>query len=448
MTPLPPPIEETPPIACVTGIQSIVLGIVVLGSISTPVYADVRISEFLYNAEGADGGKEFVEIINTSKSPVQSDAIKLIEHGRKHSIATSVQLQPGEYAVIVPSPEQFQNNYPQFNGVILDSTNFALNNTESTLSILYKDKNVHSISYSKENGANGDGNALYVSEQNVLSTHPPTPGNGKRGITQATHTTAQKQVGSAPREVQSEGKSLSELIVLLTYTPEILFTASEAIYTAVKNSKGQTKQLLGGTWNFGDGTVRYGAEVQHAYLYPGTYTISFVETGADSVTAQISVEVLTPKIRVEQVDTSFVRFFNDHTFTLDVSDWMVKTGRNIFTFPPYSFIQEKKSTVIPLLLTETEPIIIVTKGGGEFLPETLKTLEIKGENREKYTIQKTESVEKEPNTEQTSNTISKKKEEKKRTDKNTLVFIWIALFFGILVMAGVPMYILTKEKEK
>ena len=49
--------------------------------------ASAQISEFMYNAEGSDKGKEFVEIINTGNTPLRASELTLVEHGRSHGLS-------------------------------------------------------------------------------------------------------------------------------------------------------------------------------------------------------------------------------------------------------------------------------------------------------------------------------------------------------------------------
>ena len=90
---------------------------------------NLRITEFMYNAEGADGGKEYVEIINTGPGDITASAIKFSEHGRTRGIRGSAVLKPGDIAVIVSEPTKFSEHYSSFTGTLLDSANFSLNNT-------------------------------------------------------------------------------------------------------------------------------------------------------------------------------------------------------------------------------------------------------------------------------------------------------------------------------
>ena len=105
----------------------------------------LRITEIMYNAEGADTGKEYVRISNTGSEDIDTSGLVLSEHGRERRIQSKgITLSPGDNAVIVGSPDKFAEHYT-YSGTVLDSTNYALNNTGSTLILILNGENLHTI---------------------------------------------------------------------------------------------------------------------------------------------------------------------------------------------------------------------------------------------------------------------------------------------------------------
>ena len=62
------------------------------------------------------------------------------------------------------------------------------------------------------------------------------------------------------------------------------------------DARGSTSDagIAGYTWNFGDGTIAEGVLVEHAYIAPGSYTVTLTvmdflgQSGTDRVTIQIT----------------------------------------------------------------------------------------------------------------------------------------------------------------
>ena len=77
----------------------------------------VRITEILYDAEGRDNGKEYVEVVNTGPGEIDMTAVKFFERDDRSTGRTieqgtgSTVLQPGDIAVIVADPTLFSSNY-------------------------------------------------------------------------------------------------------------------------------------------------------------------------------------------------------------------------------------------------------------------------------------------------------------------------------------------------
>src|SRR3989344_4276863 len=147
------------------------------------ISAQVLISEIMYDAPGADTGREWIEIENTSASPISLTGWKLNEQSVNHMLTVSQgtsTLLGGAFAIIASDPEKFRTDWPHFSGTIFDSS-FSLSNTGETFSLRNNTSAfVDQISYYSSQGASGDGESL----QRVggsWAASSPTPG-GKNAI--------------------------------------------------------------------------------------------------------------------------------------------------------------------------------------------------------------------------------------------------------------------------
>ena len=98
--------------------------------------SNVLLSEVMYDPDGSDTGREWVEIYNNA-TRVNLSGWKLYESGISHSLALingSFLLEGSEYAVITDNPAAFLADYPSCNATILDST-FSLANTGEYLAL-------------------------------------------------------------------------------------------------------------------------------------------------------------------------------------------------------------------------------------------------------------------------------------------------------------------------
>lgn len=140
--------------------------------------AAVTITEIMYDVPGADNGREWVEITNLSDSPVDVRGYTFFEANTNHGlklISGSGILQQGDSAIIANDAAKFKIDWPNYSGILFDST-FSLSNTGESLAL--KDSTlatVNSVTYDASLGAAGNGTAL-AWNGNAFIAAPPTPG--------------------------------------------------------------------------------------------------------------------------------------------------------------------------------------------------------------------------------------------------------------------------------
>jgi len=157
------------------------------GGTSEPQFFPVIINEIMYDLEGGDEGREWIEIFNNGETQVDLTDWKFYEYGedanhRLEITQGSSTLQPNEYAVIVDDSEEFLKDYPDYSGTLFDSS-FSLNNSGENIAIKNRTLLIDEVSYSSEWEANGDGNSLQrvnpegdSNDSDNWQPVPPTPG--------------------------------------------------------------------------------------------------------------------------------------------------------------------------------------------------------------------------------------------------------------------------------
>ena len=484
----------------------ILCSIAILAGIVMPAYAtepSVRITEIMYNAEGADEGKEYVEIINAGPGSVDMTTVRFFERddrqsGRKISqYRGSATLPPGGIAVIVSKPEAFLENYV-FNGTILDTSIFSLLNNGSTVSLWQSDRLLHRVSYTKDDGAWGDGNSLHIAQNDIISPGSPTPGV-VRDVTVDTGTanTGTNRTDDTEREtnetVSNEAAEIAErepnetpsneiteteekqeepppvIETTIIPNPEKVFIASTAEFSVMRTENGKNKKTLHGLWNFGDGSFRYGDTVEHVYLHPGVYIIVFQELHEDGeagAVLQQEIEVLFPQVSIERVDDAFVRLHNRHSFTLDIAGWRIESGGSVFEFPDNSLVPAAGSTIIPFSMNTGYPLFFITAGGGQFSGEPQKQKNIQQDEPKTESAEEKESEEEDATTAQpviadkkddrsakkpnidTENAVVYREEKEMETADKKMVIVWVVLFVSILAVALAPILLARNERKK
>jgi len=139
---------------------------------------NIHINEVMYDINGTDTDHEWLEVYNNCSEEINLSGWKFFEGGTNHAITLyygKIELDIGDYAVIVQDPETFLIDNPNFQGNILDSS-FSLSNTGELIAI----KNsslfmIDELNYSLYLSANGDGNSLQYFN-NTWQGCFPTPG--------------------------------------------------------------------------------------------------------------------------------------------------------------------------------------------------------------------------------------------------------------------------------
>jgi len=95
-------------------------------------------------------------------------------------------------------------------------------------------------------------------------------------------------------------------------------------------------------WNFGDGTIGDGRNVNHFYAYPGTY-VARVElfSGHDIRADIVTVVVGRSPLVISEVlvgENGWIELFNDSSAILDVGRWILQSGKERFIFPTGTII--------------------------------------------------------------------------------------------------------------
>ena len=314
------------------------------------VFAQISITEIMYDAPGGDDGREWVEISNSGPTTVVLSALRLREAETNHKLAEffgGATLPSGAYAIIANNPEKFKGDFPNFSGVLVDSS-FSLSNAGETLSIRDGDINLDSVSYTTEWGAKGDGNSLQKINGEWKASSP-TPG-------EANSLNTNSKV--APTQGENSSASDSSLDVWAESFP----VESQIFAHAGKDKKavaGQTLEFTGKAWGlknepllnakygwtFGDGGQAFGIHVTHTFRHVGSYVVVLnVSSGEYSASNRLLVIVSEPQIFITQIKNEtdgYVEILNLSSNELDLSFWGLKSGGKIFSFPSGTILLSK-----------------------------------------------------------------------------------------------------------
>lgn len=310
------------------------LAIVFLFCAPSSVYASLFITEIMYDVDGADTGKEWVEIQNTGSS-VDLTGWKLFEGGVNHGLTLvqgNASISQNGFAIIADSAEKFLLDWPSFSGDLFDSS-FSLSNTGETLTL--RDSNLadaDSVAYLSDWGANGDGNSLQKINNKWISALP-TPGKESSGSA-ATEETSKKN------ELEQISGSISEPspATFSAYAGEDRQVLAGAEVYFEGQVRGVEENMISKTrflWNFGDGTTGEGKNIKHIFQYPGTYIVTLnASLGAYSDSDSIKIIVSPANVSFSEIKPGeWIEIQNASSKISDISGFAIQIDNSkIFNF--------------------------------------------------------------------------------------------------------------------
>jgi hypothetical protein len=321
----------------------------------------------MYDVSGPDDGREWIEIYNAGSGDVDLTSLKLFEADTNHGITAvgNPVIAPGSFAIISSKPEQFTSDWPNYMGLVFDST-FSLSNTGESFSIKDADGNIlDEVSYGSDQGGAGDDRSLQKAIDSWIEALP-TPGQENKATAEPPPAEAQTESSSTQGSGNNTGGSSSPTKATTPKVP-IIKTPKTAVKIMAPDYAivGSTISLTAGSnpgkyvWNFGNGEVmesKNGDSVNYSYQYPGGYMIT-VNYFKDETSKPIKA---TAKIKAEDNPISIARVLEDGSIELkneathqeDISGWILKNNDITFNIPPETIFLPKSKIVFSSKLTK------------------------------------------------------------------------------------------------
>lgn len=336
----------------------------------------------MYDVEGSDTGAEWIEIYNNGSNAIDVSTWHFYEAETHHGLIPDgfSELGAEDYALIVQDVEGARSRYGS--SLKLIKSSFSLNNTGETLAMSDEEKNITgSISYSVDDGANGNGMSLQ-GQGNTWIQAGPTPGAVNE--TQGEGTTPTENDNYSDNDDESSSNNQQTPSVnrkkedIDYYEGFVIFGEQRfaqspvdfEVFVEHTENKKTTKLKKGHFYvNFGDGNSFRHEErftTEHIYEYPGTYevTFEFYHRGAllteqkPDVFLRKTIEIKPNQLKLDVGDYQEIIINNDTGGDINIEGWSIKTFGQTYTFPPYSYL--KKGTKITLAL-ETHTLSSIYK---------------------------------------------------------------------------------------
>jgi hypothetical protein len=314
----------------------------------------------MYDLDGSDSNREWIEIFNNGNESVQISSWRLYENDSNHKltlVSGNEYLSSGEYAVVVDNPEYFLLDWSEFSGTLFDSS-FSLHNSGELLIIRDSELNdIDSVTYSSELGAKGDGNSLYYSGTG-WSFGSPSPGAGPLSISGV------EEIVQPEESISSESSSVSkkdfpveqQIFAFAGKDKTVTVGASslfEGIALGLSNKAIPNARFV---WSFGDGGKEEGKSVLYHYRYPGKYIVVLdVSSGEYSASDRVLVSAVPANVIIKSASRDRVEVQNNSDMEIDLSWWILSTKEDSFIIPENTIILPKQSVFFSSSITNIFP---------------------------------------------------------------------------------------------
>lgn len=336
-------------------------------SVSHFAHASFEITEIMYDLDGTDTSREWVEVANTGTESADLSKWYLFSDNTKHALvpqgASSV--DAGAYAVIVQDVTKFKQDWPNYTGLIFDSSWTGFNNDGESISLKDADLNVFSpITFTSSQGAAGDGNSLQnvsgtwvgaiptVGKANQASTITQDNGssNGSGDISSGGIASTSSAPIAKPKKEVEIPKITTDII-----SKNVVFAGLP--FSIDAHTLGYSKEPLTNgkfIWNFGDGVskeFREQKEFYYQYDYPGEYVLTlsyfrnYYMNDHPDATDRLIIKVVPSDIYISSVGTdtdAYVEVENKSDFEIPLSRWILKGAIHSFVIPDGTVLLSKK----------------------------------------------------------------------------------------------------------
>lgn len=334
--------------------------------------ANVFINEIMYDAEGSDTGREWVEIYNSHSEAIDLSSWKFFEAETNHALTPfsgGAVIPTQGFAIIANDPNKFLIDWPNFAGIIFDSS-FSLNN-EPGESLALKNGNgevIDEVTYATSLGAGGDGQSLQkingawvVANPTVGAVNSVTTANENNSNTNTSggETVSETNV-IAPKKVDEANPSFSAEIISKKIVIAGVETFFESKILGLNNEILTRGKLF---WNFGDGFTVEEKEVKniaHTYQYPGDYLVILdysqnPYSPKTDASDRFILKVISPEVIISNTGGEkdfFVELTNSSKYEIDLSHWILKSNQNTFVFPNNTVILAGRKLILSSEITK------------------------------------------------------------------------------------------------
>lgn len=330
------------------------MGLVVAGAFAPlTTSAAVVISEIAWMGTAVDNGSfcEWIELANDGLESVSLSGwtLKTADGGMSVSLAGSIDAS-GFYLIERATPSACPDPVPGVDADLSRTFGGGLSNSGEDLILAASGVEMDRIDATGgwERVVGGDSALKYTAQRNgdawVTAVATPRALNATESVVSA----ATSSSASTATTKKVAGNPVPSLLIE-TGGDRIVSTKAHARYQpVVYDSTGRHIKHPYVTWAFGDGGRHVGKEVEHAYREPGEYLVVVrAQERYSQGTASFIVTADTAEVSIAALSEKGILLQNTDTRILDLSRYLLVSGKQKFRIPEDTSILPGRSVIFP-----------------------------------------------------------------------------------------------------
>ncbi|MDR3570870.1 MAG: lamin tail domain-containing protein [Candidatus Pacebacteria bacterium] len=316
--------------------------------------AQVVINEVMYNPQGSDAGREWIELYNQGAADVtmlggSGKGSWRINDGSNHTFTDpgggtgrgSLTIPAGGYLMIASDPNEFISGEYAGGSYSVVKSSLSLSNNGAGITLLDgSGATLDTVAYSPTQGGTDDGSSLQRQTDGSWIAAAPTPGTTNSSTRFVAPIRADPAAASQTQSSSTDSSAAITQPAISSYVPppapslyadaggdKTVIVGADVEFDASAYDKSQTlldSSVVRYMWNFGDGATAEGEAVLHHFEYPGTYAVTLeIANNKNAAGAQITVTANPAALSFSLLQDGGVQIQNLDGRDIDLSQWIV-----------------------------------------------------------------------------------------------------------------------------
>lgn len=345
--------------------------------------AAVVINEVMYNPQGTDTGREWVELYNTGASDVTlvagtatrtwriqdgsgSNALHSLTDPASGTGRGSLVVPAGGYLLIASDPNNFISGDYSGGGFSVIKSALSLSNTGATITLVDQTSGsaiaADSVTYANTQGGNDDTSSLQRQSDGSWIAALPTPGAANSTTAFAANNSGGSSSGSASTASSTASGSSPSLTTVSSYVPppvaqifadggddRTVIVGADTLFEGEAYNRDQ--DFLDNArfnWNFGDGSTGEGENVLHHFSYPGKYAVMLsIAEAVNAASDEIIVTAEPANLIFSVQPDGSIAIQNNAGRDINISRWIIASFARSFIFPDDTIILTGQTLRVP-----------------------------------------------------------------------------------------------------